>query len=184
MAKKEQNHISEEDDDSEGTSSSLDIMDTCSGCACRALDDKNEQHYDLSLCESCPRVFCKQCIAIAHGGNAVTAGSSVESSADNHKVGKCIYCEPTNELIRMQMSIQQLNVDSQIKTDERDVVSDPIEKKVDHTDEVVQKCFACDVPLNEKCTMDIEDKRVEQSMDISTYLYSTHVHPLLRYVLV
>ena len=49
-------------------------------------------------------------------------------------------------------------------------------------DSAIQKCCACDIQLDEKLTVETAGERDEQPMDISTYLYSTHVHPLLRYV--
>ena len=42
-------------------------------------------------------------------------------------------------------------------------------------------CWACAVSLDEKVTMEAEGETNDKSMEQQTmYLYSTHVHPLLR----
>jgi len=159
------------DDSSDNTSSSYE-MDMCSGCASIAQDE-NEEDYDLLLCDSCPRAFCLRCVAFALG-DTTSAWSTADHLAQSNKVWKCIYCNPTTELVRLQQSIQQPDVDAQTETEQSDEVVIP--------DSAIQKCCACDIQLDEKLTVETAGERDEQPMDISTYLYSTHVHPLLRYV--
>jgi len=46
----------------------------------------------------------------------------------------------------------------------------------------IQKCWACDIQLDQKLIIEKgdEDENDQESAENSTYLYSTHGHPLLR----
>ena len=113
----------EEEEDSDDASFTYE-MDTCSGCAGRALDE-NDEDYDLLLCDSCPRTFCKRCIAIS------STWSIAEDLVQSDDPWKCIYCEPTTELVRMQLPIPKPHLETDCHTDEQYLGRDVQEKETE-----------------------------------------------------
>ena len=103
------------DEESDDDISSTHEMDICSGCASLSSDGNDGL---LLLCDSCPRAFCKRCVASVHSGDRASAWSAVEALAQSDDTWKCIYCKPTKELVRMQLSIKQPDLDSDSDTDD------------------------------------------------------------------
>jgi hypothetical protein len=143
------------DEEEEEEDSHEDEMDTCSGCAGRALDE-NDEDYDLLLCDSCPRVFCKRCVAIA------STWSTAEDLVQSDDPWKCIYCEPTTELVRMQLPIPRPNLETDCHTDEQYLSRDVREKE---TERLLNDLLALENKYEEAALM-LEETSIENQRNL------------------
>ena len=75
----------------------LAAMGVCSWCA-----NEETQDSQLFICDDCPRVFCKRCLTLAHGGSGTVGLNAVNQLECDTLPWSCIYCRPTHVLIKLQ----------------------------------------------------------------------------------
>ena len=105
-------------------------MEYCSWCA------TNSDEETLFLCDNCPRVFCKRCVAIAYGGGSKGSKATETIQAESGD-WFCLFCQPTSILLQMRQHLleQEEDVDSECINNDHDV-------KIDTYDDAVQDLLA------------------------------------------
>lgn len=70
-------------------------MQICSWCC------GNEEESTVFLCDTCPRVICIRCVALANGGGAKGKDVVDKLKSDDAK-WSCVYCKPTLLIEKMR----------------------------------------------------------------------------------
>lgn len=161
QGKLQESDTSDEGETSDDASCALSEMDTCSGCAGRALDKQGED-FDLVLCDECPRVFCTRCVAMAHGGDVESAWLKVEQLIKSNDPWKCIYCEPTPELTRLQLQIPRPDISTNARSTERHMDSEAQDKE---TNTLLNDLLALELKKEEAEQM-LEETSIQNQRDL------------------
>lgn len=81
-----------------------DVEGWCHGCA--EMDPGT-----LLLCDTCPRSFCLQCVAQAHGGGVAGMKRAQEAATedDDTALWQCPFCQPPAPLQQLQKELDESN---------------------------------------------------------------------------